>query len=233
MDKGYGRRFSHLYVLLQVRVGFWQVSNLMRNVIISMLLGVSLSGCATVSMVASEATVETGLTVEESSLRKVSSAYTDLAERKNWIEESKGLLDFARVLMNGASDDKADGDESYSAQVQAQGGAALDQAKFIRADIESASHGLDVATMEAEKLFGTAAPAKALRADLVSYESALVTAKKARRTFISALSDIEMAGANPTTYALAQLDVSIDTANDAADKLADYAANRKRAEAAS
>ena len=85
----------------------------MRNVIISMLLGVSLSGCATVSMVASEATVETGLTVEESSLRKVSSAYTDLAERKNWIEESKGLLDFARVLMNGASDDKADGDESY------------------------------------------------------------------------------------------------------------------------
>jgi len=205
----------------------------MRSVIISMLLGISLSGCATVSMVASEATVETNRSVDESSLRKVSSAYTDLAERKNWIEENKGLLGFARVLMNGTSDDEASGEVTYLDQVQAQSEAPLDQAKFIRADIESAAHGLDVATMEVEKLFGVERPAKALRADLVSYESALVTAKKARRTFISALADIEMANANPTTYALAELDVSIDAASDAADNLADYAANRKRAEAAS
>lgn len=205
----------------------------MRSVIISMLLVGSLSGCATVSMVASEATVETSLTVEESSLRKVSSAYTDLAERKNWVEENKGLLDFARVLMNGASNDEANGEVTYLAQVQAQGGAKIDQAKFIRTDIEGAAHGLDVATMEVEKLFEAELPAKALRADLVSYESALVTAKKARRTFISALADIEMADANPSTYALAQLDVSIDAASDAADRLADHAANRKRAEAAS
>lgn len=205
----------------------------MRSVIISMLLMGSLSGCATVSMVASEATVETSLTAKESSLRKVSSAYTDLAERKHWIEENKGLLDFARVLMNGASDEDANGEVTYLAQVQAQGAAKLDQAKFIRADIEGAAHGLDVATMEVEKLFGVERPAKALRADLVSYESALVTAKKARRTFVSALADIEMADANPSTYALAQLDVSIDAASDAADKLADYAAERKRAEAAS
>jgi len=233
MDKGYGRRFSHLYVLLQVRVGFWQVSNLMRSVIISMLLGISLSGCATVSMVASEAIVETNLSADESSLRKVSSAYTDLAERKNWIEENKGLLGFARVLMNGTSDDAANGQATYLDQVQAQSEAPLVQAKLIRADIESAAHGLDVATMEVEKLFSVERPAKALRADLVSYESALVTAKKARRTFISALTDLDMADANPTTYALAELDVSIDAAGDAADTLADYAANRKRAEAAS
>lgn len=233
MDKGYGRRFSHLYVLLQVRVGFWQVSNLMRSVIISMLLAVSLSGCATVSMVASEAIVETDLTAKESSLRKVSSAYTDLAERKNWIEENKGLLGFARVLMNGASDDDADIQATYLDQVQAQSETPAEQAEFIRTDIEGAAHGLDVATMEVEKLFGVKRKAKALRADLVSYESALVTAKKARRTFISALTDIEMADANPTTYALAQLDVSIDAASDAADKLADYAADRKRIEAAS
>jgi len=205
----------------------------MRSVMISMLLGASLSGCATVSMVASEATVETTLTLEESSLRKVSSAYTDLAERKNWIAENKGLLGFARVLMNGASDDENNGKVTYLDQVQAQSETPLDQAKLIRSDIEGAAHGLDVATMEVEKLFGVELPAKALRADLVSYESALVTAKKARRTFISALADIEMADANPATYALAQLDVSIDAAGDAADKLADYAANRKRAEAAS
>ena len=205
----------------------------MRSVIISMLLAVSLSGCATVSMVASEATVETDLTAEESSLRKVSSAYTDLAERKNWVEENKGLLGFARVLLNGTSDEETNGQDTYLDQVQSQSEAPSEQADFIRTDIEGASHGLDVATMEVEKLFGADRKAKALRADLVSYESALVTAKKARRTFISALTDIEMADANPTTYALAQLDVSIDAANDAADKLADHAADRKRVEAAS
>ena len=205
----------------------------MRSIFVSMLLAVSLSGCATVSMVASEATVETDLTAEESSLRKVSSAYTDLAERKNWIEENKGLLGFARVLMNGTSDDEANDQATYLDQVQAQSETLTEQASFIRTDIEGAAHGLDVATMEVEKLFDAERQAKALRADLVSYESALVTAKKARRTFISALSDIEMADANPTTYALAQLDASIDAANDAADKLADYAANRKRADAAS
>lgn len=205
----------------------------MRSVIISMLLAVSLSGCATVSMVASEATVETDLTAEESSLRKVSSAYTDLAERKNWIEENTGLLGFARVLLNGTSDEETNGQETYLDQVQSQSEARSEQADFIRTDIEGAAHGLDVATMEVEKLFGADRKAKALRADLVSYESALVTAKKARRTFISALTDIEMADANPTTYALAQLDVSIDAASDAADKLADFAADRKRVEAAS
>ncbi len=205
----------------------------MRSVLFSMLLAVSLSGCATVSMVASEAIVETDRTAEESSLRKVSSAYTELAERKNWIEENTGLLGFARVLMNGTSDEDKTGQKTYLDQVQSQSEAPSEQAEFIRTDIEGAAHGLDVATMEVEKLFGTERQAKALRADLVSYESALVTAKKARRTFISALSDIEMADANPTTYALAQLDVSIDAANDAADKLADYAANRKSAEAAS
>ena len=205
----------------------------MRSVIISMLLAVSLTGCATVSMVASEATVETDLTAKESSLRKVSSAYTDLAERNNWIEENKGLLGFARVLMNGTSDDETNGRVAYLDKVQAQSETPLEQAEFIRTDIEGAAHGLDVATMEVEKLFGAERQAKVLRADLVSYEGALVTAKKARRTFISALSDINMADANPTTYALTQLDASIESANEAADKLADLAANRKRAEAAS
>lgn len=204
----------------------------MRSVLLSMLLAISVSGCATVSMVASEATVETDLASETSSLRKVSDAYTDLAERKNWIEKNTGLLGFARVLMDGASKDDAKSDASYFAQVQTQSASPNEQAAFIRTDIEGATHGLDVATMEVEKLFEVETTAKSLRADLVSYESALVTAKKARRTFVTTLSDLEMADANPTTYALAQFDISIDAARDAADKLADHAADRKKAEAA-
>ena len=204
----------------------------MRSVIVSILLAASLSGCATVSMVASEATVETDLSASESSLRKVSTAYTDLAERKLWVEKSTGLLGFARVLMDGASDDKS-AQNSYAESISAAAETRADQVALIQSDIESAAHGLDVATMEAEKLFGAGLSAKALRADLVSYESALVTAKKARRTFVESLSSFETTESKSASEALTALDVSIDKARDAADTLADYAANRKREESLS
>ncbi|MEM7458679.1 MAG: hypothetical protein AAF331_04370 [Pseudomonadota bacterium] len=205
----------------------------MRSVLFSVLLATTLSGCATVSMVASEATVETSFAAEESSLSKVANAYTEQAERKNWVKANKGLFDFARVLMDGASDEDKAGDTTYISQVQRQTALPGEQADIIRSDIESAAHGLDVATMEVQKLFEAEQTAKALRADLLSYETALVTAKKARRTFITVLSDLDMADANTTTYALAAFDASIDTARDAADKLADYAADQRSAESTS
>lgn len=206
--------------------------SLMRSVLISAILAFSLAGCATVSMVASEALVETDLASEDTSLREVSDAYTDLAERKNWVEKSAGILGFARMLMDGSDDRDQGSDLVYLENVQSTSADIKAQLDLIRADIEGAAHGLDVATMEAEKLFETERSAKTLRADLVSYESALVTAKKARRTFVTTLTELAMADANPTTYALAEFDSSIDAANDAADKLADFAANRKKTEAA-
>ncbi len=204
----------------------------MRSVLISLLLASSLAGCATVSMVASEALVETNIASEDTSLREVSDAYTDLAERKNWVAKSAGILGFARILMDGYDKGEQTADLAYLENVQNTSSVLSAQLELIQTDIEGAAHGLDVATMEAEKLFETERSAKSLRADLVSYESALVTAKKARRTFVTTLTELEMADANPTTYALAQFDNSIDVANDAADKLADYAADRKKAEAA-
>ena len=205
----------------------------MRSIIISFLLVSSLGACATVSMVASEAVVETELSAEESSLRKVSDAYTDLAERKNWIAKNTGLLGFARVLMEGSDKTEAAPLGSYSETVLQEAPLAADQLVMIREDIESAAHGLDVATMEVNKLFGIDLKARALRADQLSYESALITAKKARRTFVATLSDLEIGEANSTAFALARFDSSIDAARDAADLLADYAANRKRAESIS
>ena len=205
----------------------------MRSVLVSILLAASLTGCATVSMVASEATVETDLTAAECSLRKVSDAYTDLAERKLWIEKSTGLLGFARVLMDGASDADASSEGTYLKLVTTEAPVGTDQITFVKSDIESAAHGLDGATMEVQKLFGAGLTAKALRADLLSYESALVTAKKARRTFVTTLSDLDVEEVNSASYALTELDVSIDKARDAADKLADYAADRKLEESLS
>jgi hypothetical protein len=184
-------------------------------------------------MVASQATVETGISSEESSLRKVSDAYTDLAERKNWITKSQGLLGFARVLMDGANESEQSETSEYAAQVQRDAIQLEDQIALIRNDIEGAAHGLDVATMEVNKLFETDRPARSLRADLLSYESALVTAKKARRTFVTTLDELALNDGNTASYALAQLDVSIDNARDAADKLASFAADRKSAESLS
>lgn len=205
----------------------------MRSVLVSVLLVASLGGCATVSMVASQATVETGISSEESSLRKVSDAYTELAERKNWITKSQGLLGFARVLMDGADESEKSETSDYAAQVQRDAQQLEDQIALIRTDIEGAAHGLDVATMEVNKLFQTDRPARSLRADLLSYESALVTAKKARRTFVTTLDELALNDGNTASYALAQLDVSIDNARDAADKLASYAADRKSEESLS
>lgn len=205
----------------------------MRSVLVSVLLAASLGGCATVSMVASQATVETGLSAEDSSLRKVSDAYTDLAERKNWIAKSQGLMGFARVLMDGAGEDDAGDVGVYAEQVKRDAPQVSDQIALIRSDIEGAAHGLDVATMEVNKLFETERPARSLRADLLSYEAALVTAKKARRTFVTTLDELELNDGNTASYALAQLDVSIDNARDAADKLATYAADRKSEESLS
>ena len=205
----------------------------MRSVLVSILLVAGLGGCATVSMVASEATVETNLSSSESSLRKVSDAYTDQAERKLWIAKNIGLLGFARVLMDGASSSDESADGTYLELVTTKAPVESDQISFVKSDIESAAHGLDVATMEVEKLFGAGLSAKSLRADLLSYESALVTAKKARRTFVTTLSDLNADEINSASYALTELDLSIDKARDAADKLADYAADQKLEESLS
>ena len=204
----------------------------MRSVLITVLLASSLGACATVSMVSSEATVETGLTAEQSSLRKVSDAYIDLAERKNWVAKSGGLLGFARVLMDGMSSDDVEDGSAYTAALTNETSSDA-QVALLRGDIESATHGLNVATMEAEKLFGAGISAKSLRADLVSYESALVTAKKARRTFVTTLTELEIDGASQPADALTEFDASISAASSAADKLADYAALRKKDEATS
>jgi len=205
----------------------------MRSVLLSVILASSLGACATVSMVSSEAMVETGLSTEQSSLREVSDAYTDLAERKNWVAKSGGLLGFARVLMDGASGDDQTPEMKYASELQSHSASRSQQVLQLRDDIESATHGLNVATMEAEKLYGSEATARRLRADLVSYESALVTAKKARRTFVSALTDYEPEELEGASDALTAFDLSIDSARSAADKLADYAADRKSSEATS
>ena len=204
----------------------------MRSVIAAILLASSLSACATVSMVASEAMVETNLTKQESSLRNVSDAYTDMAEREKWVAKSTGILGFARVLMDGASDSDEDA-SPYVQQLQRDANSVSEQLNMIREDIEGAAHGLDVATMEVDKLFEAENSAKTLRADLVSYESALVTAKKARRTFVETLAEMDTDSVNTASYALSELDASIDRARDAADKLATFAADQKTAESLS
>lgn len=199
----------------------------MRTAIFSLLLASSLGACATVSMVPAEAIVQTGISAEQSSLRKVSTAYIEQAEREKWVAKNKGLLGFARVLMDGAAD--SDEPERYQDVLMASDQPVEKQITKLASDIERAAHGLDVTTMEAKKLLAAEEVPDGLRADLVSYESALVTAKKARRTFASACSDLEKAHSiqmERATDALTAFELRIDEAREVADRLADFSANQ-------
>ena len=75
----------------------------MRSVFLAVSLGV-LSGCATVSVVPGEATVEAALTQSQSELRVASNAYCDEVVEAGWVEEADGLLSLADTLMHGRTE---------------------------------------------------------------------------------------------------------------------------------
>ncbi len=184
-------------------------------------------------MVPTETTVETGISAEQSRLRKVSNAYIEQAEREAWVQKGSGLLGFAKVLMDGAKTDDSSKSADYYDHVSA-GTSSTEMVVRITTDIDRAKHGLDVATIEAKRLLETPPSAKGLRVDLVSYESVLVTAKKARRTFAASLSRVEAApelGAYEAADKLSQLDESIEVARKMADTLADFTRDYKKQQA--
>lgn len=200
----------------------------MRSVALGLCL-IGLSGCATVSVVPGEATVETNLSVQQSALRTSSEAFYENAREAGWVEKSSGIVGLARILMHGQDD--ADGTPSdYSDLVGAE--TDLPAAVFNRVivDAEAAREGLAgvaeqaIAVLAGELDYG--------RSDIVSFERSLVTAQKAHRGFARA-ADIAATrndGAPETVdAALDRLAVEIDDARDVADRLADRYASIDRA----
>lgn len=198
----------------------------------SVILGVSLcllAGCATVSMVPNEATVETSLSQNQSDLRKASKAYCDDVQKAGWTQSSNSLSELTTLLIHGRDGDDLE-DTSYAARIGASTAAPALVLSRIVSDTEKARSGLVEVTEEARKVLSGGSENIANRADVMSYERALVRAQKAYHNFNVALSDVTSRDdvdmdVAPVQSELDAFATSIETARRTANGLADkYAA---------
>jgi len=207
----------------------------MRSVLISFGLMASLTGCATVSMMPGEGTVETKLSAEQSSLRKASDAFVEQAETEKWVQPSSTLFGLARVLVDGVTGDA--NPDSYSEYIRATSDDPDMVYKRLVADIERAQKSLDDVTQEAQIFIAVQGHDKAsLRKDVTSFETALVTAQKSRRNFaegFNIVAERSDTGIAMVEGYLAAYDASIDEARKTADRLADLYASAPSASATS
>lgn len=194
----------------------------MRSVLVCVSLGV-LAGCATVSVVPGETTVETALTKSQSALRKTSDAYCDHLAAKGWAEADKGLAGFADLLIRGRSASEQTL-PAYASEIGAASRAPVLVLARISADSESARKGLEDVTLEARDVLGNARGDASNRNDVIAYERALVRAQMAHRNFqdaleiVSARADMDV---SPVEVELGDFATSIDEARRVADDLAE------------
>ena len=200
----------------------------------SIVLGASLcllAGCATVSMVPGEASVETSLTQSQSALRKVSADYCADAVKNGWIEATGGLAAFASTLINGKSD--SDDSRDYASRIGAKSDAPSLVLARIVSDAQAARTGLADVSREASDVLQSGKEDTASRADVMSYERALVRAQMAYRNFQGAMGevtsrpDMDMDVA-PVDRELKSFADTIDDARETADGLADKYASLSR-----
>jgi hypothetical protein len=194
----------------------------MRSVLLCLSLGV-LAGCATVSVVPGEATVETSLTKSQSELRQASNAYCDEVVEAGWVEEADGLASLADTLMHGKTE-VAGAQGFYATRIGASTKApALVLARIIT-DSQSARRGLAEVTAEAESVLRSGDKNASNRGDVMSYERALVRAQMAHRGFQEALDLVAVRAdmdVQPIVSEIEAFAVMIDDARITADKLAD------------
>ena len=183
---------------------------------VSLLL---VSGCATVSMVSREAMVETETSVEQSQLRETADAFKTKAENAGWVSESRGLMDFANILFGG-SEQTDRRPANYAEQIDAANADPATIFTQITADAATATSDLAAIDTLASDLLSEG---EVSRADVISFETALVTAQKSYRSFSEAAG---IAGARgndglpAAEAALSNLAASIDSARSSADRLA-------------
>lgn len=192
----------------------------------SVLLGVSLcvlAGCATVSVVPGEATVETALTKPQSELRQASNAYCDAVVAAGWVEEADGFSTLADTLMHGRTE-VAGAPGFYADRIGANSKApALVLARII-SDSQSARTGLADVASEAEAVLRSRNTNASNRGDVMSFERALVRAQMAHRGFQEALDLVSVRAdmdVQPIASEIENFAREIDDARRIADRLAD------------
>lgn len=169
--------------------------------------------------------VETGLIKEASSVEQVCDAYVAKAESEAWVRPAPGLFGFARTLANGDSDGNDSNAHPYLKRIQIDSAPVSELVATITKDVDRARSGLMIVTEEASNsLKADALDEDTLKAHVISFESALITAQKSRRTFITAFEAASERGeeieALSFDSALADFDMAIDSARETADQLA-------------
>jgi hypothetical protein len=194
----------------------------MRSVLLSVSLCV-LAGCATVSVVPGDATVETALTKSQSELRAASLAYCDLLVTKGWVEDADAFATLADTLMHGKS-----GEENpqgfYATRIGVTTKAPAIVLGLIASDSQSARQGLAKVVLEANAVLKAGEKNAANRGDLMSLERAVVRAQMAHRGFQEALDLVSVRSDMDVKPIVAQVDAFADTIDNArviADKLAE------------
>ena len=195
----------------------------MRSVVFA-LSALTLTGCATVSVVPGTASVNGNLSENQSSLRATSDAFCAQVREAGWVEETDGILGFARMLMRGVQDEGAS-QNTYAKRIGAETDSTDLVFSRIAEDAEQARQGLSRMLFEAEAILRDDGHAD--RDDVMYFERSLISAQDAHRNFAQA-ADLtsKRSGYVPqgVDRALADLAREIDESRRVADDLADLQA---------
>ena len=175
-------------------------------------------------MTSGETVFATETSAQQSALRLACDDFRDEAEEKGWVAKATSFFGFASRLINGDRDeDKAKDNHDYAELIGAQTAAPNSVFERISADADAARYGLVRVTGTATSILA-GSENSANRSDVMSYESALLSAQKSHRAFARAADLAAMrAGGVPqeTETALSSLANEIDAARDTADVLAE------------
>lgn len=184
------------------------------------LATLALTGCTTVSMVSKQAIVETELTDQQSEVRERAQAFEAMAADEGWVRQAGGLSGLADMLF-GAEQSASDASSlSYAQTIAASAEEPAAIYATVEADASAAARSLHELDLIATALLQSG---DVQRADLISFESALVTAQKCYRSFAEATGVVEGAASRErreTEAALRLLAGVIDGARLSADQMA-------------
>ena len=183
------------------------------------LATLALSGCTTVSMVSKQAIVETELTEQQSEVRERAQAFEAMAADKGWVSQSGGLSGLTDMLF-GAPDGDAAPARTYAQTIAASAEEPAAIYATVEAHASKAARSLEELDLIATALLESG---DVKRADLISFESALVTAQKCYRSFSEATGVVEgdaSRARRETEAALRDFASVIDGARLSADQMA-------------
>lgn len=184
------------------------------------LATLALSGCTTVSMVSKQAIVETELTEQQSEVRERAQAFEAMAADKGWVSQSGGLSGLTDMLFGANSDGDAAPARTYAQTIAASAEEPAAIYATVEAHASKAARSLEELDLIATALLESG---DVKRADLISFESALVTAQKCYRSFSEATGIVEgdaSRARRETEAALRDLASVIDGARLSADQMA-------------